>query len=353
MTDLINVIVNHKIFGEGKITDFSGKCITVAFDSVQKKFVYPDAFIKYLTLNDLDILETINNDIEIKKKNREEEERKQREIEQLMHIQQLFREREESKAHKKKKKVEPRRNIGFKCNICNGGETTEQIGYNGICNDEMIHYNIEKKRQSWCCDDDCSCKKYLNGDITRIELDQKLADDSNDLSVCYESQMLSNWKAGAGVIQSGKNKGMPKKLKSVQKNSLAVLSTRLPDEKEEDRLIFGIFLIDEGFEGNDSKEGYVSTTSEYKIKLSLEEAKKLKFWNYYFNPNKPESIRMGSGLFRYINDDQAIQILNDVVKIKETTPDNILAKEFLDHFCKVNHIDMSTIKTEPMGGLKR
>ncbi|KNZ41630.1 hypothetical protein AKG39_11220 [Acetobacterium bakii] len=169
--------------------------------------------------------------------------------------------------------------------------------------------------------------------------------------VCYESQMLNNWKAAAGVIQTGKNRGKPLKLKGVERNSLAILTTRLPSSKEKDRIIFGAFLVDETFEGDDSKEGFVSAKSEYKIKLSLTEAQEFKYWNYYFNPNKPETIRMGSGLFRYLSDVQATQVLRDLVKLKENTPEEASSKLFLEHFCRINGIHLDDIPKELSGGL--
>lgn len=46
---MIGERVSHKIFGEGVITACSDSRITVRFRDTEKKFVYPDAMIKYLT----------------------------------------------------------------------------------------------------------------------------------------------------------------------------------------------------------------------------------------------------------------------------------------------------------------
>ena len=45
-----NVKVVHKSFGEGTVTEHVGNYITVKFASVEKKFVYPDAFENFLSL---------------------------------------------------------------------------------------------------------------------------------------------------------------------------------------------------------------------------------------------------------------------------------------------------------------
>ena len=129
------------------------------------------------------------------------------------------------------------------------------------------------------------------------------------------------------------------KLSKVQVNSLAVLTTREPYEPEEKRFIFGVFLVDEAYEGDNRDEGYVTTSSKYKIGLSKEEAKNIKFWNYYRNENAPERIAWGQGLHRYITDIQAASILKDIADLKIGTEDEELAREFLTYFCKINSID--------------
>ncbi len=99
-------------------------------------------------------------------------------------------------------------------------------------------------------------------------------------------------------------------------------------------------------------EGYVSTKSEYKLEMNHFEAKQLKFWNYYFNPNQPELIRFGSGLHRYLSHEQAAQILRDVMNAKMGTKDELLANRFFEHFCKTNGIDSTSLQ-EFNGALRR
>ena len=62
-----NVLVKHKSFGEGVITSHVGNYITVKFGNVEKKFVYPDSFERFLTLADGTVTEEILNDIKIAK----------------------------------------------------------------------------------------------------------------------------------------------------------------------------------------------------------------------------------------------------------------------------------------------
>ncbi|NLI89167.1 MAG: hypothetical protein GX366_01980 [Epulopiscium sp.] len=187
------------------------------------------------------------------------------------------------------------------------------------------------------------------GRITRSELDNI---HNNGNYVCYESQMLREWKALAGVVQRGQRKGEPMKLNKVQNNSLCILTTRLPNSSERDRFIFGVFLVDENYEGDGSEAGYVTTKSKYKIKLSPKEAQKMLFWNYHANENKPEIATWSSGLHRYFEDEQAVQILKDIASLKKGTKDESLANEFLMHFSRINDIDIDLV-TGNNGALMR
>lgn len=60
---LLNVEVLHKSFGKGTVVDVNGKYFTVKFDTVQKIFVYPDIFEKFLTLADGSVSEEILEDL--------------------------------------------------------------------------------------------------------------------------------------------------------------------------------------------------------------------------------------------------------------------------------------------------
>ncbi|WP_240374012.1 malate synthase [Bacillus piscicola] len=50
--NLIDEEVTHKVFGSGNVVDQDESVITINFNENIKKFVYPDAFGKFITLND-------------------------------------------------------------------------------------------------------------------------------------------------------------------------------------------------------------------------------------------------------------------------------------------------------------
>lgn len=53
--ELIGLMVKHAALGVGTITKQDGNFITVAFDAKITKFVYPDAFEKYIRAEDDDM----------------------------------------------------------------------------------------------------------------------------------------------------------------------------------------------------------------------------------------------------------------------------------------------------------
>ncbi len=86
--NLINKKVTHKVFGEGNIIEQDDSIITIDFDKDLKKFVYPDAFKSFITLNDEKIAEVFEEVFlkrmkeEEARQERLEEERRQRALEQ-------------------------------------------------------------------------------------------------------------------------------------------------------------------------------------------------------------------------------------------------------------------------------
>ncbi|TCP96168.1 hypothetical protein [Serpentinicella alkaliphila] len=352
--NLCGEIVIHKAFGKGKIVKCEQNYVVILFDETmeEKKFVYPAAFGQFLQLENTALLKDIEEE-KIKIVQKEAENKKATE--------------ERANVMKSKKnlgnsgnakvyttKSTDKNNIAFKCNYCDGGKSNKVVGYKGVCTDEIIKYNIKVAKHIWCSQPENKCFKYLSGEISRDEITKFYNETKFEFSksVCYESQMFEIWTAGAGVTQNGDDKGKPMSLRNVKPNSLALLTSKLPYADDSERFIFAVFLINENYEGDSREEGHVGANPKYRLHLSLDEAKKLKFWDYYFNPNKPEKIVFGSGLHRYITDIQASQVLNKICEIKKGTSEEKFAKEFLEHYCFIKELDIKNIPT-PNGALQR
>jgi hypothetical protein len=253
---------------------------------------------------------------------------------------------EEERAAAEKRKSNPstydrhtdENNLAFKCNFCNGGCGNNCIGYKGVCSDDQIRYNIEVRRHSWCSNIKSPCRQYLDGAITRAELDAMNVDGF----VCYESRMLTAWTAAAGEDldeKSGISQG--RRIQDAASNSLAVLTTRYPEAEEEDRIIFGVFVTGEAIEGDEDNAGYVVAKAGYAIELTPDEAKQMMFWHYY--KNSDGGIRWSQGLYRYLKDGACARILADIVNVKLNPAEKEHAQKVLEYYCKIKGIDVEDI----------
>jgi hypothetical protein len=153
-----------------------------------------------------------------------------------------------------------------------------------------------------------------------------------------------------GFIQTGANKGKPVKNLKLQPNSMVFLTYK--DKGEETRFVYGIFVIDKVVNQDEHTPSYVVAKSANKLLLTLEEANRIKFWNYYSNNKKPDVIKFGSTDNRPLDTLVSAQILKDIVTLKKGTDDESLALRIFDYFLKVNSFDKSKI-TLPNGALKR
>jgi hypothetical protein len=219
-----------------------------------------------------------------------------------------------------------KRNIAFKCAFCDGGRSDTEFGYNGICTDLVLKHNVGRLKRPTCIVEGSFCAKYTSGEITRSELDSKTEEQA---VFCPECSMLTTWRAGAGFEKVTK----PKLIRKVRTNSLCALTTRSVErEKEDERYIFAAFLIGEYSEGDDVNESYVMANPEFKITMTPEESGKIRFWDYYQNEHNPTEAKWGSGLFRYLSDEDSEKMLRDILDVKKGTPDEAQAKKMLDFF---------------------
>lgn len=226
--------------------------------------------------------------------------------------------------------------LAFKYNLCDGGCSETNIGFNGVCSDECLRSNIENANRAWCSISPCS--KYLNGLMTRDEIEKEY---QRGEFFCYESSLLKTWKAGIGTDYDGR----PRRIGSDVRDGLAIMTSVFNKGEERNRFIFAVFFIRSQEFGDDMNEGSVSAVDgdkpQYVILLSRNEASKMKFWNYYSNPNEPNKIMWGTGLYRFVSHAISARILKDIVEIKEDAEEKRKAQEFLDMFCKTH--DITTI----------
>ena len=355
--NLVGEKVKHKKFGVGEIESTKDNYIVVKFDNSIKvmEFEFRTAFGKFLTLENESLAETL--ELKLKKLNTEKDE-SDRVQKELQKIEAAKRKKEYDLRMKLKKSVradgtskvnDHDGNVAFKCNYCNGGKEPNLVGFNGVCSDGVIQYNTKVAKRKTCIGAGSKCFAYINEEITREELDNYYNENG---SVCDESVMLKDWDGFTGITQKSEGDNKPVIIKNAKPNALAMLTTRLPKTTDSERFIFAVYLMGEHFEGDNVKDGFVESHPKFKLKLTVEETNKIKFWNYYFNQNKPERMVLGSGIHRYLTDIQSAQVLRDILEAKKGKEDEALAKEFFDYFCQIKVLKPEDL-VEPQGALQK
>lgn len=345
--EYVGELVAHKKFGMGTIVEFNDTFIVVKFENnSQKDFVFPDAFDAYLQLKNQELSKKVDEKLIVYRQ--KEAEKKAKELEHKLEAYRLRVLKSELENLKKGKIKTTDSNIAFKCYYCDGGKSDNSLGFKSVCSDEVIRYNINNAKNKVCSSSSSNCSQYLAGDISRTELEDRYNKYNN---FCYENKLLNQWRAFPDISFIEKKGAKVKNLKNVNHGSLVLLSTVLPNEKEKDRIIFGVYLMQDEYSIDYNTKGFLGADKKHKIELSLEEAKKVKFWDYYFNPKNPEKIANSSTTYRYFDDVQAAQVLKAISEVKKGTFDETAATEVLQRYCDIKNIDVNSI-AEPKGALQ-
>lgn len=165
-----------------------------------------------------------------------------------------------------------------------------------------------------------------------------------------EHDIFEDWRAMAGFIKSGKNKGKPNRPIRLQANSACLLTRRESEQSEKDREIIGVYMVDEDFIGKLCDDGFIPAHPDYRFKLTKEESAKMPFWKYYINNRNPEKMTWNSGVYRYFSNDIMAQIIKDLVALKQGTDQQEIVEEFFARFCDINKINANAI-SKPNGPL--
>ncbi len=319
----------HKKFGEGVICQQTEHDVTVKFSEGPKKFSFPDAFESYIKLKDKKfqaLVMQLKNDKDDLQRIQSEQEKAMREANW----------REKNTEIKRQKNLH--RNYGangdkpciaFKMNFCDGGKSFAHIGYCGVCSDAAIDYNIEVEKREWCTTSESPCRRFYEGEISDEDLAAQWSEDRNEDFVCYESRLFRDW------IVNGRQK-----LRQVQVGHLCVLTTRIPKKYEKtaeyQRSIIGLFIVATISEEDEAE--CIQADEIYRMEFTPKEAKHFLFWQYHKNLKQPDKKQWGTGLYRYFDDIEAVDILRAAVDIKQTEEGKEQAMKFLQHYCEINGI---------------
>ncbi len=210
--------------------------------------------------------------------------------------------------------------LAFKCTY-NDADENIYVGFNGTCSVDNIIRNIKSGRV-WCSNQDCACRQFKDRGFT----------GDPPVFPCYESELFNKWCFGGGTYHHGKRAGTPIKIHKVKEGNIVILTTLFPIDQEKDRKIIGLYKIGR-IENPD--QTFVYAAEEHRVRLPLEEAKMLDFWDYFSVAG--EQPRWGTGLFRYLEDKSVVMILRDLMSTIRDEHTKMIIKDILDHDFKGVH----------------
>lgn len=232
----------------------------------------------------------------------------------------------------------PEKHAAIKCTYNNGGEDG-YVGFADTCTEDIIKYNI-KWGHVWCNHEDCKCMEYYN-----VGFKGKRP----PVSPCMESKLFKEWVFGSGWFYNGRNAWKPRRA-NITSGGIALLTTRFPNEKESSRRIVGLYKISR-ITNNVDEETILFADKHLRIRLPIEESKELYFWDYYtINASKPS---WGSGLLRYLNDEQIWTILDDLKKTVQSNAHREIVGELQNEIDGSKHVHVTGLRKNKIDHQKR
>lgn len=203
------------------------------------------------------------------------------------------------------------RNIAFKCNWLD-------TDYEGPCGKAGRRWNIHIKKFPWCTQPENPCYQYEMGLKKEVPP-----------YPCYETEIFSKYEYGAGVNHRGPRKGIGRRIRYLLPGKIALFTTVDPGETGEARYIFGFFIIKGDY--IDSHYGATKIVGYPEYTLKIPQECRLRFWDFYMN--RDGSTAWGTGLYRYLTDEQVISYLNaqiDELKREGYEDEALLAERVLE-----------------------
>jgi hypothetical protein len=226
------------------------------------------------------------------------------------------------------------RHVAIKCTYNNGGEGA-LVGFAGTCSRDNIKLNTSDRPRVWCSNDKCPCKKLFVAGLSG-----PLPSDDEENAPCYESRLFVDWKYGAGWHLHGARRGKPIHLTlGSDGGGVAILTTLFPGSRERDRHIVGLFRILR-VKNDPEQATSIEGASTLGIRLPLEEAKRLFFWDYYSTESAGPDWR--TGLVRYLSDAEVAKILKDILGVTKDEHAQHVATKLLSDL-RVDESDIAKV----------
>lgn len=125
------------------------------------------------------------------------------------------------------------------------------------------------------------------------------------------AEVIENWKITTGKYTARSSKGQPRIPRNLSIGSACLLTMKPDGGLESDRIITGIFMVEEKFVGSQCVTGVIQAHKKYRI-IWESEREDILFWNYFAEESRLS--KWGNSKMKYLPDTIIQKILEDMIK---------------------------------------
>ena len=159
--------------------------------------------------------------------------------------------------------------------------------------------------------------------------------------------MLREWAVSAfgTAYLSGSNYGKPRIASDIYPNTACILTGLDKGAPEENRYIWGVFMVEDDFVGSECTDGIIPAHPKYRLELSGEHYDRFLFWNFFEPPSRSKKPVWGSREFRYVSNWKTAHLLIDIYSATHG-PKKQLCREFFEYFCQLNKFSSEALLSQ-------
>ena len=207
-------------------------------------------------------------------------------------------------------------NVAFKCTYNDGGDRGF-VGFGGTCSNGNILRNVKQNRR-WCSHEGNACRQFCDNRFR----------GQRPRHPCDESQIVDRWRFGPGTDLVETGVGEPRSIPHAREEKVALLTTRHPEcDTEPKRIVFGVYKIMEISE-EENGEIFLQGNADSAILLSETAAFALPYWKFKTHPRGGPA--WGTGLFRYISDQEVTNFLHALYPHLRSARDRTVLETLLE-----------------------
>ena len=191
-------------------------------------------------------------------------------------------------------------NVAFKV-------TYTDSNWSGVCSPKLAARNFVGKE--WCkvqSDAEFNCQNPIFSNSESL---------NKDFAPCYDCIAQKELIFYAGHFHSAAKDNEPKTALDIRLGKIALFTSKERGVDESERFIFAIGQISKVDIVQDPNGNYPRYFCDKSSAIIFQRNRPL-FWKYYTNKNAPTRAAWNSMLFRYLEDDLVMEVLQDIAKTK-------------------------------------